>query len=103
MNTQVIHTSYTPKAGYVWRQRYASNTISIALQTQDAPAATQRSALMSIRFMQLQQLAVPFSAIREALKAYRNEIVMQDKVNMMASPEALQSVQTVSQRLKRSL
>ncbi|MGK3224017.1 hypothetical protein ACCW94_02855 [Enterobacter soli] len=75
MSTQVIHTSYTEKAGYVWRKRYASNTLSVALHTKSPAEATRRSASLSIRFMQLETLAVPFVAMREAIKAYRDELM----------------------------
>ncbi|PAO23943.1 hypothetical protein CIW56_04965 [Enterobacter roggenkampii] len=73
---------------------------------------------MSIRFMQLEQLSVPFQSMRDTLKAYRDELVRMAKLaflnlmmnstvqnrivetdnrsaNMQTAPEALQDVQTV--------
>ena len=83
MNTQVIHTSYTKKAGYVWRKRYAKDTLSIALQTQEPAEATRRSASLTIRFMQLETMAVPFTVMRDALKAYRDELLKGEKLALL--------------------
>lgn len=106
MSTPVIHTSYTEKAGYVWRKRYASNTLSVALHTKAPAEATRRSSLLTIRFMQLETLDVPFVAMRDAIKAYRNELMKGEKLAMLQGllaantlpegklSEALQGVQT---------
>ncbi|ELP3919293.1 phage integrase SAM-like domain-containing protein [Escherichia coli] len=94
MGTQVMHTSYTKKAGYVWRKRYDSNILSVSLQTQDESIATQRSAMLTIRFMELVSMGVVFVGMRETLKRYRDELVRRDKLkiltSLMASPEASQ-------------
>lgn len=93
IHTNVKQTSYSKQNGYVWRKLYQRKHLSISMQTRDEVEASKRSALMEIRFMQLAQLAVPFVAIRETLKQYRNELVMQSKVaflSAMASPEALE-------------
>ncbi|EKT3982610.1 tyrosine-type recombinase/integrase [Klebsiella aerogenes] len=95
MNTQVEHTSYTAKAGYIWRKRYDKNTLSISLQTKDAIEASRRSASMTMRFMQLELLKIEFGAVREAMKSYRDEIIKNEKlvrlqalVSQMDSQEA---------------
>lgn len=75
MSTQVKHTSYTEKNGYVRRQRYAGSTLVITFKTKDEKEAAQRSGAMSIRFMQLEQLSVPFQSMKDTLKAYRDELV----------------------------
>ncbi|HHK9526238.1 TPA: hypothetical protein ACQZHW_004096 [Enterobacter hormaechei] len=85
IHTNVKQTSYSAKNGYVWRKLYQKQALSISMQTRDEVEAAKRSALMEIRFMQLAQLAVPFVAIRETLKAYRNELVMQSKIAFLAS------------------
>lgn len=85
IHTNVKQTSYSAKNGYVWRKLYQKQALSISMQTRDEVEASKRSALMEIRFMQLAQLAVPFVAIRETLKAYRNELVMQGKIAFLAS------------------
>ncbi|EPT9873096.1 tyrosine-type recombinase/integrase [Escherichia coli] len=90
MSTQVIHTSYTERTGYVWRQRYAGSTLSITLKTKDEKEAAQRSGAMSIRFMQLEQLAVPFQSMRDTLRAYRDDLCRMAKLaflNMMMQPQ----------------
>ncbi|MDX7122038.1 hypothetical protein [Enterobacter hormaechei] len=84
-HTNVKQTSYSEKNGYVWRKLYQKQALSISMQTRDEVEAAKRSALMEIRFMQLAQLAVPFVAIRETLKAYRNELVMQSKIAFLSS------------------
>lgn len=35
MSTQVIHTAYIDRTGYVWRQRYAGFELSISLKSKD--------------------------------------------------------------------
>lgn len=94
-NTPVTQCSYSAKAGYVWRKKYLKEALSIALQTQNTEDATKRSAAMSIRFMEIEKLSLPFAAVREALKNYRNELVKESKLNMllqMASPKAPESM-----------
>ncbi|HDR2757625.1 hypothetical protein [Enterobacter mori] len=86
MSTQVKHTSYTEKNGYVWRQRYAGGTLAITLKTKDEKEAAQRSGAMSIRFTQLEQQAVPFTSMRETLRAYCDDLYRMAKLaflNMM--------------------
>lgn len=107
MNTQVEHTSYTDKAGYIWRKRFGKNTLSIALQTKEVGEASRRSASMTMRFMQLELLNIEFGAIREALKLYRDEIIKHEKlarlqalVSGTASQEALQG--TISPQATQS-
>lgn len=94
MTTKVIHTSYTDKAGYVWRKRYAANTISIALQTNKPELAKTRSAQLTIRFMQLEQLDVPFESMRETLKGFRDKLIRGEK---LARLEALTTSQEAPQ------
>ncbi|QDE47314.1 hypothetical protein EIN43_06990 [Enterobacter hormaechei] len=69
----------------MWRKLYQKQALSASIQARDEEEAAKRSALMEIRFMQLAQLAVPFVAIRETLKQYRNELVMQSKIAFLAS------------------
>ncbi|AWQ43223.1 hypothetical protein CAL61_09615 [Enterobacter hormaechei] len=85
IHTNVKQTSYSAKNGYVWRKLYQKQALSASIQARDEEEAAKRSALMEIRFIQLAQLAVPFVAIRETLKQYRNELVMQSKIAFLAS------------------
>lgn len=102
MNTQIAHLQHTEKKGYLWRKRYDKNTIEISLQTTEFAKATARCASITIRFMQLEALAVPFVAMRDTLKGYRDELLRTEKLavlqglisncsNMSSSPDALQA------------
>lgn len=97
MNTLVEHTSYTAKAGYIWRKRYDKNTLSIALQTKDVVEATRRSASMTMRFMQLELLKIEFAAVRQALKSYRDEIIRNEKIKILQALVAGTGSQEASQ------
>ncbi|WP_193127353.1 tyrosine-type recombinase/integrase [Klebsiella aerogenes] len=100
MSTQVIHTSYTSKAGYVWRQRYSSNTLSIALQTKEPQQALLRSAKMSIRYEQIKEMGFPFDALRMSLKKYRDDLVKEDKLNALQALISGAAVQEPTQTEK---
>lgn len=83
MNTQIAHLQHTEKKGYLWRKRYDKNTIEISLQTTELAKATARCASITIRFMQLEALAVPFVAMRDTLKGYRDEILRTEKLAIL--------------------
>lgn len=83
MNTQIAHLQHTEKKGYLWRKRYDKNTIEISLQTTELEKATARCASITIRFMQLEALAVPFVAMRDTLKGYRDEILRTEKLAIL--------------------
>lgn len=80
MSTQIAHLMHTEKKGYFWRKRYDKNTIEIVLHTQELSLAQPRAAALTIRFMQLEVLSVPFQSMRETLKAYRDELMKQEKL-----------------------
>lgn len=80
MSTKIEHTSYTEKAGYVWRKRFSSKTLSIALQTSDHAEALPRAAAMSMRFIELETSSIPFDAMSLTMKAFRDELVKQWKL-----------------------
>lgn len=97
MSTQITHVMHTPKKGYMWRKRYDKNTLEISLQVATEQEAHARGAALTIRFMELELLGVPFAAMRETLKGYKENLIKQDKLNRLkaltsntASPEALQ-------------
>lgn len=83
MNTQIAHLQHTEKKGYLWRKRYDKNTIEISLQTTELAKATARCASITIRFMQLEALAVPFVAMRETLKKARDNLIREEKVSLL--------------------
>ncbi|HFI1906831.1 TPA: hypothetical protein ACGPMP_004377 [Enterobacter roggenkampii] len=80
MSTQIAHLMHTEKKGYFWRKRYDKNTIEIVLHTHELSLAQPRAAALTIRFMQLEVLSVPFQSMRETLKAYRDELMKQEKL-----------------------
>ncbi|WP_323634617.1 hypothetical protein [Enterobacter hormaechei] len=97
MSTQIAHLMHTEKKGYFWRKRYDKNTIEIVLDTKQLPEAQPRAAALTIRFMQLEQLSVPFQSMRDTLKAYRDEMMKQEKLAALqamlsGSQKALQGV-----------
>ncbi len=97
MSTQIAHLMHTPAKGCFWRKRYDKKIIDVMLNTKDEAEATPRCAAVTIRFMELQILGVPFEAMRTTLKGCRDNLIKQDKLNRLqklvsvaASPEALQ-------------
>lgn len=83
MNTQIAHLQHIEKKGYLWRKRYDKNIIEISLQTTELAKATARCASITIRFMQLEALAVPFVAMRETLKKARDNLIREEKVSLL--------------------
>lgn len=97
MSTQIAHLMHTEKKGYFWRKRYDKNTIEIVLHSKAIEQAQPRAAALTIRFMQLEQLSVPFQSMRDTLKAYRDEMMKQEKLSALqamlsGSQKALQGV-----------
>ncbi|EMG9222509.1 MULTISPECIES: phage integrase SAM-like domain-containing protein [unclassified Enterobacter cloacae complex] len=97
MSTQIAHLMHTEKKGYFWRKRYDKSTFEIVLHTKVQEVATPGAAALTIRFMELEALAVPFQSMRETLKGYRDNLIKQEKltrlqalVSIQASPLALQ-------------
>ncbi|WP_369136416.1 tyrosine-type recombinase/integrase [Klebsiella variicola] len=74
-NTKVAHTSYTEKAGYVFRKRVKGGTLSISIQTKEALIAFRRSQAMQIRVLELEPLSLPFEALHLTMKNYRDDLV----------------------------
>jgi len=112
MSTQIAHLMHTDKKGYFWRKRYDKNTIEIVLHTKAVEEAQPRAAALTIRFMELETLGVPFKAMRDTLKGYRDNIMKQEKVRFLqamvhkALPDASQgsiageAVQSLTQHEK---
>lgn len=101
MSTQIAHLMHTDKKGYFWRKRYDKNTIEIVLHTKAMEEAQPRAAALTIRFMELETLGVPFKAMRDTLKGYRDNIMKQEKVRFLqamvhkALPDASQALSQV--------
>lgn len=84
MNTAKIpHVSHKAKDGYVWRKRYDNGSLYIALRTTLEQEAMQRGAAMTLRYLDLESLGVPYAAMYETLKKYRDELVKLDLVGRL--------------------
>ncbi|MGU9778578.1 tyrosine-type recombinase/integrase [Salmonella enterica] len=78
--SKIQHVSLNVKNGYVWRKSYSKKVMEVALQTREESTATVMGASLTIRYMQLEVLAVPFEAMRSTLQAYRDDLVRQEKL-----------------------
>ncbi|HBS6727817.1 TPA: hypothetical protein MAN53_005037 [Klebsiella pneumoniae] len=84
MNTAKIpHVSLTNKDGYVFRKRYQTGTLYLALRTKEAAIASQRGAAVSIRYLELEPMNIPYEAMYLALKQYRDEVIRQEQIAML--------------------
>ncbi len=84
----IPHTSYTIRAGYVFRKRASGGTISVSLQTRDVMVAVRRSTAMSIRLLELTPLSLPFKALSITMKNYRDEMVRNDTIAQLSAQMA---------------
>lgn len=85
MDTQIAHISHTNKKGYVWRKRYEKRTIEIILRTRDKSIAIKRAASITIRYMELKSLDVPFKAMLEMLKKFRDGLITSHDIERLRS------------------
>lgn len=85
MDTQVSHISHTDKKGYAWRKRYKNRAIEIILRTRDKSIAIKRTASITIKYMELKSLEVPFASMREMLKKFRGGLVATDEIERLRS------------------
>lgn len=85
MDTRIAHKQYTPEKGYLWRKRYQKNILCIHLKTRDDEIAIKRSASITIRYMELKSLDVPFKAMREMLKKFRDGLITSHDIERLRS------------------
>lgn len=84
MNTAKIpHVTLTTKDGYVYRKRFASKTLYLALRTKEEQQAMQRGAAVSIRFLELEPLNLPYEAVYLSLKQYRDEVIRNEQIALL--------------------
>lgn len=101
MDTQIAYISHTDKKGYLWRKRHQKHTIEIILRTRDKSIAIKRAASITIRYIELKSLDVPFEAMREMLKKFRDGLITSHDIERLrsiaiASQEAPHAAVTVS-------
>lgn len=94
--TKIPHVSLSKRNGYVWRKSYKGKYLYIALRTRNEQEAISRGVDVSVRFLDLSSLSIPYDAIYQSLKSYRDEIVRHVTVsrltaikNAYAAPQAL--------------
>ncbi|MEB0773568.1 hypothetical protein [Citrobacter portucalensis] len=85
MDTQIAHISHTDKKGYLWRKRYQKHTIEIILRTRDKSIAIKIAASITIRYIELKSLDVPFEAMREMLKKFRDGLITSHDIERLRS------------------
>lgn len=83
-HTKIMHVSYTSKNGYVWRKRIKGDVISISLQTRNSTEARQRSLHMSLRYHELDKVALPLEMMKHALKSFRDEMIRNMHINSLS-------------------
>lgn len=81
--SKIPHVSLNVKNGYVWRKSYSKKVMEVALQTREESVAVQMGASMTIRFMELEALDVPYEALRSTLQSYRDSLVKAGKLAML--------------------
>ncbi|EHH1325568.1 tyrosine-type recombinase/integrase [Salmonella enterica] len=97
MGTQLAHKQYTLEKGYLWRKRYQKNILSIHLKTRDEATAIKMIAAITIRYIELKSLDVPFEAMREMLKKFRDGLITSHDI------ERLRSIAMASQEAPHTL
>ncbi|MES0290860.1 tyrosine-type recombinase/integrase [Citrobacter freundii] len=85
MGTQLAHKQYTLEKGYLWRKRYQKNILSIHLKTRDEATAIKMVATITIRYIELKSLDVPFEAMREMLKKFRDGLITSHDIERLRS------------------
>ncbi|HHT3723644.1 TPA: tyrosine-type recombinase/integrase [Citrobacter freundii] len=85
MGTQLAHKQYTLEKGYLWRKRYQKNILSIHLKTRDEATAIKMVAAITIRYIELKSLDVPFEAMREMLKKFRDGLITSHDIERLRS------------------
>lgn len=85
MGTQLAHKQYTLEKGYLWRKRYQKNILSIHLKTTDEATAIKMVAAITIRYIELKSLDVPFEAMREMLKKFRDGLITSHDIERLRS------------------
>lgn len=80
---KIPHVSLTTKDGYVFRKRYQTGTLYLALRTKEAALAASRGAAVSIRYLELEPMNLPYEAVYLSLKAYRDEVIRNEQIAML--------------------
>lgn len=77
---------WSKKDGWMWRKKIAGRILSVTLKTKEREVGLIRANSLTVRYLQVKQLGLPFEALRETLKASRDVLV---DMAMLASLQPL--------------
>lgn len=85
-----MHLSFTRKDGWMWRKKIGGRVLSVTLKTREKGIAATRANALTVRFIQLKGVHLPFEAVRETLKQSRD--VMVDQVVLESLTDRIPSL-----------
>ncbi|HCT9982770.1 TPA: tyrosine-type recombinase/integrase [Enterobacter hormaechei] len=85
MNAKIEHTSYTEKNGFVWRKRYQKSMLSVSIRTKEPVEAIQRSARMTLRFLELEKVQISRDEMQSALTRFRDDMIRNRKIEALSA------------------
>lgn len=75
MHFSCTHLSHSQKDGYLWRKKLNNRTLSVSLRTRLPEIAKFRAQKLTIQYVRVKELSLPFESLRNALKSYRDRLV----------------------------
>ena len=75
MHFSCTHLSHSQKDGYLWRKKLNNRTLSVSLRTRLPEIAKFRAQKLTIHYVRIKELSLPFESLRNALKSYRDRLV----------------------------
>lgn len=75
MHFSCTHLSYSQKDGYLWRKKLNNRTLSVSLRTRLPEIAKFRAQKLTIQYVRIKELSLPFESLRNVLKSYRDRLV----------------------------
>lgn len=75
MHFSCTHLSHSQKDGYLWRKKLNNRTLSVSLRTRLPEIAKFRAQKLTIQYVRIKELSLPFESLRKALKSYRDRLV----------------------------
>lgn len=75
MHFSCTHLSHSQKDGYLWRKKLNNRTLSVSLRTRLPEIAKFRAQKLTIQYVRVKELSLPFESLRNALKSFRDRLV----------------------------
>ncbi|EOH6330807.1 TPA: tyrosine-type recombinase/integrase [Citrobacter koseri] len=75
MHFSCTHLSHSQKDGYLWRKKLNNRTLSVSLRTRLPEIAKFRAQKLTIQYVRIKELSLPFESLRNVLKSYRDRLV----------------------------